>query len=100
MRTQPTAPAPATSSAASNVASSASSVTILAANAARRGATVFNDSTAVLYLLMGAGTASTSNYSLQMAALTYFEAPFGFTGQLTGIWAAANGNARLTEVTA
>ena len=84
----------------SNVASSASSVTILASNANRLGATVFNDSTQVLYLLFGSGTASATNYSVQMATLTYFEVPFEFTGQLTGIWASANGAARVTEIAA
>lgn len=82
-----------------SVASSASSVTILAANAARLGATVYNDSTQILYLLLGSGTASATNYTIQIAANGYYEAPFRFSGQLTGIWAAANGFARVTEVT-
>lgn len=82
-----------------NVASSATSVTVLASNASRLGATVYNDSTQILYLLLGSGTASNSNYTLQMAAGSYYEVPFGYTGQLTGIWASANGNARVTELT-
>jgi hypothetical protein len=82
-----------------SVASSASSVTILAANLNRQGAMVYNDSTAILYLLLGVGTASTTNYSVQLASQGFFETPFSFNGQLTGIWASANGSARVTETT-
>lgn len=84
----------------SNVASSASSGTILAANANRIGATVYNDSTQVLYLLLGTGPASSTVYTVQMAAAGYYETPFGYTGVITGIWASANGSARVTELTA
>ena|SRR5215831_5754479 len=83
----------------SSVASSASSVTILASNVNRLGATVYNDSTQILYLLLGAGPASTSVYTVQLASQAYYEVPFNYTAQLTGIWASANGNARVTELT-
>lgn len=84
-----------------NVASSGSSVTLLAANAARLGAMVFNDSTSVLYLKMGV-TASTSSYTVQIASNGYYELPAGhvYTGRIDGIWSSANGNARLTELSA
>ena|SRR2546427_6754238 len=85
----------------SSVASSASSVTILAANLGRRGAVVFNDSTQILYLDLSGGTASSSSYSVQVAANGYFELlpQATYTGLITGIWASANGNARVTEFT-
>lgn len=83
----------------SNVASSASSVTILASNANRLGAAVYNDSTAILYLLLGSATASATVYTVQIGQGGYYEVPFNYTGQLTGIWASANGNARVTELT-
>jgi hypothetical protein len=73
--------------------------TILAANAARFGASVYNESTAVLFLLLGAGTESATVYTLQMAAGSYYETPFGFTGIIKGHWAAANGSARVVEYT-
>lgn len=83
-----------------SVASSATSVSVLASNANRLGATVFNDSTAVLYLLLvTGGTASNAVYTVQLAANAYYEVPFGYTGALIGIWATANGNARVTEMT-
>ena len=51
-----------------SVASSSSDVTILAANRARKGALIFNDSTQILYLLLATGTSSNSNYSVQVNA--------------------------------
>lgn len=82
------------------VAGSASSVTVLASNANRMGATVYNDSTAILYaLLKTGGTASTTVYTVQIAAGGYYEVPFKFTGGIIGIWASATGNARVTEFT-
>lgn len=92
----PTRPATATSS---NVGSSATNVTLLASNANRLGATVYNDSTQILYLKLGA-TASATSHTLQMAAASYYEVPFWYTGNIDGIWASANGSARLVEVTA
>ena len=83
----------------SNVASSASAVTILASNATRQGATVFNDSTAVLYLILSSTTPTTSVYTTQVAPNWYYEVPFRYTGIIKGIWASANGNARVTEIT-
>src|ERR1019366_9147686 len=86
----------------SNVASSATNVELLAANAARKGATIYNDSTQVLYVKLGT-TASTSSYAVQLAAAgnlgSYYEIPFGYTGEIDGVWASANGNARIVELT-
>jgi hypothetical protein len=81
-----------------NVASSASSVTLLAANTSRFGAMIFNDSTAVLYVKLGA-TASATSYTVKMDAGDYFEVPYEYTGIIDGIWASATGSARITEVT-
>lgn len=84
----------------SSVASATSSTTILAANTARYGAIVANDDANALYLLMGSGTASSTNYTVKLYTDDIFVVPFGFTGQLTGIWAAdGSGSARVTEIT-
>lgn len=85
-----------------SVASSASSVSLLAANNARKGATITNDSTAILYLKLGA-TASTTSYTVTLngavaAPFVYYEVPYGYVGAIDGIWASANGNARITEL--
>lgn len=80
-----------------SVVSSATSVTLFAANAGARGRTVTNDSTAVLYLKYGA-TASTTSYTVQLAAGAHYEFPAPlYGGRVDGIWATANGNARITE---
>lgn len=84
----------------SNVASSATTVTVLASNANRKGMMVFNDSTSVLYLKFGA-TASTTSYTVQIASNGYYEmpaSPYMYTGICDGIWSSANGNARVTEI--
>lgn len=92
----PTFPATA---AVTSVAASASNVTLKASNAARRGLSVYNDSSAILYVKFGA-TASSSSYTIQMAANSYYELPQPcYTGIIDGIWASATGNARITEVT-
>jgi hypothetical protein len=86
----------------SSVADTASSTTILASNANRLGATVANDSSAVLYLLLGSGTASATNYTARVVQYAYYETPFGYTGQINGVWASdpGTGGARVTEITA
>lgn len=82
----------------SSVADSATSVSLLAANTARVGATVYNDSTEALYLKLGA-TASLTDFTVKLVAGAYYEAPYGYVGAIDGIWAAnASGSARITEV--
>lgn len=87
----------------SNVGGSASSVTLLSANSARIGATITNDSSALLYIKFGA-TASTTSYVVVLsgaaaAPFAYYEVPAGYTGRIDGIWASATGNARVNEMT-
>jgi hypothetical protein len=89
-------PGTTTTTTTSTVAGSASSVTVLAANGGRKGATIVNDSTVLLYLKLGT-TASATDYTVKMAADQYYEVPFNYTGRIDGIWASATGNARITE---
>lgn len=81
-----------------DVASSAASVTLLASNASRKGATIYNDSTKVLYAKFGT-TATSSDFTVKMNAGDYYEVPFSFTGRIDGIWSSAQGSARMTELT-
>ena len=86
-----------------NVAASASSVALFAAvepNVADIR-TIYNDSSAVLYVKFGA-TASTSSFTVKLNAGDYFEFPRGrdgsiYTGVVHGIWSSATGSARVTE---
>lgn len=87
----------------SSVASSATSVTLLASNANRLGATIYNDSTAILRVKLGA-SASSSSFDVALGAVSsgiggYFEVPYQYTGIIDGIWDSANGNARILELT-
>lgn len=93
------APPPA-AGALTNVAGSASSVTLLAANANRKQAFFFNDSSANLYLGYTASAVSVTSYSVKIPGGGYYEVPWPvYTGQVNGIWDAAIGNARITELT-
>lgn len=85
----------------SSVASSVSAVTLLAANVNRKGALIYNESTAILYLgLCPKASVSTTNYTLQIAAGGYYEVPAPISVQeISGVWSLANGSARITELT-
>lgn len=71
---------------------------ILALNLNRLGAAVYNDSTANLYLLLKATTASATIFTVKMTPATYYEVPFAYNGGISGFWDAVNGNARVTEL--
>lgn len=82
----------------SSVAGAAVSTTLLAANSARKGFSIFNDSTAILKVAL-TGTASITSFSFLLQPNSYFESSITYTGIVTGIWASAIGNARVTELT-
>jgi hypothetical protein len=90
-----------TTATTSQVADNSSSVTILASNASRLGATILNDSSAALYLRLGSSAATTTNYTVRITQYGYYEVPFRYTGAITGIWASdpGDGAARVTELT-
>lgn len=96
----PVAAPAATTGTRTSVAAATSSTPVLAANTARLGGIVWNDSTAVLYVGLGATTVSATSYTWQVMPGGYLELPANWTGQVLGIWSAVNGNARVTELTA
>lgn len=88
----------ATTPSLTNVASSATTVSLLASNPSVKSRIIYNESTQILYLKYGT-TASVTSYTTQVPANTLFEFPLPtYTGAVDGIWASANGNARITEV--
>jgi len=94
-----TAQNPATSVTLSNVSSTVGSISLLAANANRKRALFFNDSTQDLFLKFGAGASATS-FTIKMSGNSYFEMPSPvYTGVFEGSWLLAVGNARITEIT-
>lgn len=80
-----------------NKSSSATNIKLWDAASDVNARTIYNDSTAVLYVKFGV-TASTTSYTVQIAAGGYYEFPQPtYAGQVDGIWASANGSARLTS---
>lgn len=93
---------PSSTGTTTSVASSATLVTLKAANTSRKKISIANDSTAILYVLLGTGTVSTTVYSFALAAksgVAFDRTIEGYTGVITGIWASANGFATITEFT-
>lgn len=91
-------PVTATVATPTTVTSVTTSVTLLASNTSRKGATIWNNSTAYLYIELG-GTASTSVFSIRLDPNGYIELPFGYVGIVTGVWSGVNGNALVREFT-
>lgn len=82
----------------SSVTASITVVTLFAATDAVSSRHVFNESSALLYLKYGAGASATS-YTTQVLPGQLYEFPDKvYTGLVTGLWTAANGAARCTEV--
>jgi hypothetical protein len=87
---------PAVTATEATVAGSASSVTILAANASRKkGTTIRNDSSAVLYLSFG--NVATTAAPVRLVSQDTYELPVRYLGAINGIWESATGNARTLE---
>lgn len=81
------------------VARSNASQTLLAANSSRKGATIYNDAAANLFVKLGA-TASTSSFTVRLQNTDYYEVPFGYTDVIDGVWASNGaGDAKITELT-
>lgn len=89
---------PARTPTTTSVASSASSVTILAANANRRGVSIANDSTAVLRLsFVNPATAADAFIVMQPGGFLLLDQQLIVTSAIYGIWVSANGTAQVTE---
>ena len=82
-----------------NVSAAVTTTALIASNTSRLGASVFNDSTSAMYVNLGA-SASTTAFVVKLAAASYYEIPFGYTGAVNGIWDTATGAARVCEFTA
>lgn len=82
-----------------SVAGSASSVTLLASNSNRVMAMFYNDSSSEVYIKFGSAASATS-FTVKLLKNEFYEMPApAYTGIVTGIWGAATGSARITEVT-
>jgi len=79
------------------VQANTSPITIVPENHDRRGVTIFNDSSAILYIKLGSNITS-DDFSLRLPSYAYYESPYGYSGIITGYWASTNGYARMTEI--
>lgn len=82
----------------SSVPGSITNTVLLPANGTRLGATVYNDSSSLLYVKLG-GAASLTDFTVKLFPLAYYEIPYGYTGEIDGIWSVANGSAKIDELT-
>jgi hypothetical protein len=100
--TIPVTTTPSTTCTGTSVAANAASVTLLAANAARKGATIYNDPAggagSNMFVKLGT-TASATDFIVRLAPNAYYEVPFNYTGRIDAIWTLALGAARIGELT-
>lgn len=86
----------ATASTVASVAPPTAAATLLAPNEDRKGATIWNNSTARLFIDHGE-TVGATDFTARLEPGGYYEVPYGYTGIITGIWESANGNAQVRE---
>lgn len=89
-----------TVSTVTSVSASASNVTLLASNSARKGAIFYNDSTSICYVKFGT-TATSSDFTIAMdskSTIIIDSNPI-YTGRVDGIWVSATGAMKVTELT-
>lgn len=89
----------ATASANTRVAATGASQTLLGANAARKGATIFVDHATNSALVLFGATASSTAFNVKILAGGYYEVPFGYTGRIDAIMSAASGDFAVGELT-
>lgn len=97
---QPPPITPPTSSTATTtiVAAATVSTVLLAANLNRKGAFFHSGSNAIISVKLGTGATATDR-AFPLGLGDYYELPFNYTGVITGVWSAVNGNVVVTELT-
>lgn len=82
-------------------AATAAAAVLAYENQWRKGLYVYNGGTGNLYLALSKQNASTTYYTIKIAAGGYYELPASpelYCGQVTGIWDATGGSAMVTEI--
>jgi hypothetical protein len=90
--TQPATVAVSGTASRTSVADTASDTLLLASSATRKGASITNTSSAILYIGLGTSTVSATDHTAPVLQFGYYEVPYGFTGQIRGIWASDPGD--------
>lgn len=90
--------APRSVTATIKVNSSTSSVRLIETNTNRKGISIYNDSTAALYLSYATpATADNAFMQMQPGSLLMLDQQLMVSNAIYGIWTAANGAAQITE---
>ena len=76
---------------------SITSATLIASNTSRKMLTIQNAGAGILYVLLGSGTASSTNFSVQLNSYDFYENDY-YSGQINAIFATA-GTAYVTSLT-
>lgn len=69
----------------------------ISANANRKQLMIDTEA-GIHYVLLGAGTVSSTNYSVQLTANSYYEVPSMWTGVVSLVKSTGTGNAQITEI--
>lgn len=77
----------------------AASATVAAANAARKGGALYNNSVNIAYVRLGAAVASAANFTIAVAASAYYELPYNYRGEVRIFSGVATGSWNWTELT-
>jgi hypothetical protein len=89
----------ATTSNVTSVVGATSNTVVLASNANRVFATIYNATNVIMYAKMGV-TASLTSYSLEIFPGSYWEVPNDWTGEIDAVWASSvTGSCLVTELT-
>lgn len=87
-------------SAVTSVAQSTSNTTILASNANRLIATIYNNTGQKMFIKLGTTANTTNSYTIPLMPNSYWEVPSDYTGEIDAIWmGSGSGSALVTEVT-
>jgi hypothetical protein len=84
--------------AAATPAVTTGSATVLASNANRKGATIYNPQAGALQLNLAGGNAATTPHK-RLAQYESYEVPSGYTGAITGALVSGSGNVNVVEFT-
>jgi hypothetical protein len=68
-----------------NPSLSTTSATLLAASTSRRGATVYNGSTSIVYVRLSATAASSTTFTVKLYPEDYYEVPGNYNGAITAV---------------
>jgi hypothetical protein len=87
-----------TTAAPTTPAMTTTSATVLASNANRKGATIFNPLAGALLLNLAGGNAATTPHK-RLAQNESYEVPSGYTGAINGALASGSGTVNVVEFT-